>query len=96
MGRTVILVIRHAERPGAAFGEGITESGSLDEESLTVRGWQRAGALAVLLSAPGTTSCRYHRQSLHPRRKRCARSVGNGREARAGDRRRPCRRLRKD
>lgn len=37
-----ILFIRHAE---AHVETGITETGQLDEHSLTARGWQRAGAL---------------------------------------------------
>lgn len=43
----VILVMRHAEKPdGVALG--VDEMGAADEQSLTVRGWQRAGALVGL------------------------------------------------
>jgi broad specificity phosphatase PhoE len=40
-----IMFIRHAEKPDNAHG-GVKCDGSADEESLIVRGWQRAGALA--------------------------------------------------
>jgi hypothetical protein len=48
-----ILVIRHAERPTEADAsskavDGVTKAGERDAESLIVRGWQRAGALARL------------------------------------------------
>jgi hypothetical protein len=49
-----IMVIRHAEKPDAAH-EGVTPHGAGDKESLIVRGWQRAGALAVLF-APASGS----------------------------------------
>ena len=44
---TKIMIIRHAEKP---YGKhlGVTEAGNKDPESLIVRGWQRAGALAAL------------------------------------------------
>jgi hypothetical protein len=48
------MIIRHAEKPEPADGPGgsatggITPDGGLDAESLTVRGWTRAGALAAL------------------------------------------------
>lgn len=51
MEPTRILFIRHAEKPGAAFGKGVDAEGNPDEESLAVRGWQRAGALARFFSA---------------------------------------------
>ncbi|WP_454807888.1 phosphoglycerate mutase family protein [Paraburkholderia fungorum] len=41
-----IMFIRHAEKPDASAGLGIEADGKADEESLAVRGWQRAGALA--------------------------------------------------
>jgi hypothetical protein len=50
---TKIMLIRHAEKPAkdeAPFG--VTAEGERNKESLEVRGWQRAGALANLL-APG-------------------------------------------
>src|SRR6185436_18340080 len=48
---TKIMVIRHAEKPGkdgAPFG--VTPTGERSKESLEVRGWQRAGALANLFA----------------------------------------------
>jgi hypothetical protein len=50
---TTIMVIRHAEKPdGTGNGNqpGIDQDGNPDQESLTVRGWARAGALAVFLA----------------------------------------------
>jgi hypothetical protein len=42
-----IMLIRHAERPSADKTiRGVGLDGYKDKESLTVRGWQRAGALA--------------------------------------------------
>jgi hypothetical protein len=44
-----IMIIRHAEKPGAAGGgAGIARDGTEDPESLTVRGWTRARALVSL------------------------------------------------
>ncbi len=41
-----IMLIRHAERPSADKSvRGVAFDGQKDKESLTVRGWQRAGAL---------------------------------------------------
>jgi hypothetical protein len=41
-----IMLIRHAERPSADKSvRGVTLEGVKDKEELTVRGWQRAGAL---------------------------------------------------
>ncbi len=41
-----IMLIRHAERPSADKRfRGVTIEGRKDKEELTVRGWQRAGAL---------------------------------------------------
>jgi hypothetical protein len=48
---TKIMLIRHAEKPAkdsAPFG--VTAKGDRSKESLEVRGWQRAGALANLLA----------------------------------------------
>jgi hypothetical protein len=48
-----ILIVRHAEKPsGDAAPFGITEAGEQNAGSLTVRGWTRAGALAVAFAAP--------------------------------------------
>jgi len=44
---TKIMVIRHAEKPPSHHPPyGITLDGAREKESLTARGWQRAGALA--------------------------------------------------
>lgn len=47
MPASIIMVIRHAEKPDAG-NAGVQLDGSQDDESLIVQGWQRAGALAVL------------------------------------------------
>src|ERR1700743_2749207 len=44
-----VMFIRHAEKPPGVppyDGAGVDAKGKKDKESLTVRGWQRAGALA--------------------------------------------------
>src|SRR5262249_30645386 len=49
-----IMIIRHAEKPaekGPPFGIGA--DGEEDNESLIVRGWQRAGGLVALFAPPG-------------------------------------------
>jgi broad specificity phosphatase PhoE len=46
-----IFMIRHAEKPDGT-NQGIDETGAMDDESLIVRGWQRAGALAVFFGSP--------------------------------------------
>jgi len=47
---TKIMVIRHAEKPTSHPPPyGITLEGVREKESMTVRGWQRAGALAATL-----------------------------------------------
>jgi hypothetical protein len=45
-----IMIIRHGEKPTAKGRPpfGLTSDGDQDWESLTVRSWQRAGALADL------------------------------------------------
>ncbi|MEU7146040.1 histidine phosphatase family protein [Nocardia sp. NPDC046473] len=46
-----VMIIRHAEKPTGSGGpRGVTEDGDKDNESLTVRGWTRAGALAELFA----------------------------------------------
>jgi hypothetical protein len=53
------MLIRHAEKPvGSGTPYGITSNGKRDSESLTVLGWQRAGAL-VELFAPARGSVRH-------------------------------------
>jgi hypothetical protein len=45
------MIIRHGEKPAnSGFPVGVTHHGKKDEESLSIRGWQRAGALAVLFA----------------------------------------------
>lgn len=46
-----IMVIRHAEKPNEVDG-GVSPTGLRDKAALSVRGWQRAGALATLFSPP--------------------------------------------
>jgi hypothetical protein len=58
MGRKVrkatkIMLIRHGEKPAPpAPPHGIHPEGKPDKECLTVRGWQRAGALAGFFAPP--------------------------------------------
>ena len=45
------MVIRHAEKPATDHSPyGVTLKGAINKESLTARGWQRAGALANLFA----------------------------------------------
>jgi hypothetical protein len=46
------MIIRHAEKPAGSIAFGVDENGSLDRHSLTVRGWQRAGALVTFFGSP--------------------------------------------
>ena len=57
-GPAQIFVIRHGEKPGFEAGSGgslgavgVQEDGAANPHSLTARGWQRAGALAVLFGS---------------------------------------------
>ena len=46
-----VMIIRHAEKPtDSPPSHGVTAAGEHDPESLIVRGWQRAGALACLFA----------------------------------------------
>lgn len=53
-----IMVIRHAEKPNGS-DIGVSPAGFHDKAALSVRGWQRAGALVALFSPPPGIS-------LHP------------------------------
>jgi hypothetical protein len=49
-----IMLIRHAEKPyddGKENNKGVRMDGSSSNESLAVRGWQRAGAIALLFGS---------------------------------------------
>jgi broad specificity phosphatase PhoE len=60
---SVVMLLRHAEKPlGAGPPHGVTVEGNPDPESLTPRGWQRAGAL-VGLFAPDSSVVRSRRLS---------------------------------
>ena len=50
MPTQTIYMIRHAEKPNGIGPAGIDESGNPDGESLTPRGWQRAGAWTELFA----------------------------------------------
>jgi hypothetical protein len=47
-----IMIVRHAEKPDDPPA-GVDINGGADNDSLIVRGWQRAGALAVIFSKSG-------------------------------------------
>lgn len=53
---STIMIIRHAEKPPEPPASpppfGVTPDGTQDEHSLSVRGWQRAGALVSFFAAP--------------------------------------------
>lgn len=50
-GPEIILLTRHAEKPDPHTGSvGVDRHGQTDPHSLSVRGWQRAGAMAALLA----------------------------------------------
>lgn len=51
MSAKTIMVIRHAERPLRNVS-GVDPHGAQDKHSLIPRGWERAGALAVLFTDP--------------------------------------------
>lgn len=65
-GPDVILLTRHAEKPDPHQGTtGVDRHGRTDPHSLSVRGWQRAGALAALLAhAPQVA----HKSLVRPQR----------------------------
>ncbi len=47
------MLIRHAEKPDVNGNLGVTISGQEDSRELSVRGWQRAGALLGLFAPSG-------------------------------------------
>ena len=48
---TKVIIIRHAEKPDINSNIlGVTEAGAADKNELTVKGWQRAGALVRLFN----------------------------------------------
>src|SRR5260370_36485458 len=49
MSDFTVLLIRHADKPSPAAGQGVDAQGNVDSKSLAVAGWQRAGALAQFL-----------------------------------------------
>jgi hypothetical protein len=51
MAATRIMLIRHAEKPDDKDG-GVDPKGNPDKHDLTVRGWQRAGALVQFFANP--------------------------------------------
>lgn len=55
---SVVMLLRHAEKPlGDGPPHGVTIEGTQDPESLTPRGWQRAGAI-IGLFAPDLSGAR--------------------------------------
>lgn len=52
MPPTTIMLIRHGEKPVSAPPYGVDADGNQDKHSLTVRGWQRAGALVNFFRSP--------------------------------------------
>ncbi len=56
---TRLMIIRHAEKPSEGpQGRGVSFDGDHDKHELTIRGWQRAGALVRFFSPlpPGASS----------------------------------------
>lgn len=53
MAPSKIMIVRHAEKPVDGEPLGVRASGHADPESLTPRGWQRAGALTQLFAPAG-------------------------------------------
>ena len=49
----LIMIMRHAEKPAESGPPyGVTPNGVRDDDSLSVRGWQRAGALVAFFASP--------------------------------------------
>jgi hypothetical protein len=57
MSALTILIIRHAEKPteppAPDLGSGVSQTGDQDDQSLVVRGWQRAGTWDALFASGG-------------------------------------------
>ena len=57
MNALTLYIIRHAEKMDAkdpdSTGPGFTHRGKQDDESLVIKGWERAGAWTALFLAPG-------------------------------------------
>ncbi len=51
-----IMIIRHAEKHQHGMGHGVDEDGNHAAHELTVRGWQRAGALVHFFRSPPPAS----------------------------------------
>ena len=61
MSVLTLILVRHAEKPDRGFpGPGLTVDGERNDESLVIRGWQRAGAWAALFGS-GLDSTDYPR-----------------------------------
>ena len=52
---TKIMLVRHGEKPTDPPPYGVTADGERESESLTVRGWQRAGALVAFFAPTNNT-----------------------------------------
>src|ERR1700693_1464104 len=56
---STLMIVRHAEKPPEPPASpppfGVTPDGRQDDHSLSVRGWQRAGALATFFAPSRTT-----------------------------------------
>jgi hypothetical protein len=53
MKASKIMIIRHGEKPSKQlYPRGVDQYGIKDSSSLIIKGWQRAGALAVLFAPP--------------------------------------------
>ncbi|RNJ41805.1 hypothetical protein B5V01_21690 [Mesorhizobium erdmanii] len=59
MSYKLVMIIRHAEKPlPESTILGVDEQGEMDNASLTVRGWQRAGGLCAIFQSPSSPLAR--------------------------------------